>query len=149
MSKTIWAYCSVSPLYNQETAKYVSEHWGIELPSYTEEDMKKRGVDLENKDEILGIVVRNYPQVVDKLAKSGYFKSKPPLWQVNRISEQGVTLYLVNHSGMPDDGKHQKFAEVFVFIPMNNVIVIHNATEQFFINESVRAIEEKAKEPES
>ena len=39
------------------------------------------------RNEILGIVVRDYPEVMEQLAKSGYFQSEQVVWQLNRISE--------------------------------------------------------------
>jgi hypothetical protein len=68
------------------------------------------------------------------------------LWQVNRISADGVAFYLVNHGGKSEDGRHDVWEEVFVFIPMTNVVAIHNVSQQFFINESLRRVEREENE---
>lgn len=148
MATTIWAYCAIFPGDNDaaSTAKYVADSWGINLRFYTEEDKKKPGVEVENKNNIFGIVVRDYPEVMEEVSQSGYFQSKTPLWQICRISEHGVTLYLVNHSGKVIDGKYPEFEEAFIFIPMSNVIIIHSVSNQFFINESRNAIEKVEKQ---
>jgi hypothetical protein len=132
MATTFWASCSVSPGYNDDTSKYLAEEWRVSLRECTE------AVEIDN---IIGIVVRDYPDVMVSLENSGYFETDPPVWQINRISRDGVTLYLVNHSGKTDDGRHDLWEEVFIFIPMNNVIAIHNVSEQFFINESVSSMD--------
>ena len=144
MATTFWASCSVWPGYNEDTSKYLAEEWRVSLRQCTEADMKTptSGVDVEN---ILGVVVREYPDVMVSLEHSGYFETDPPVWQINRISKEGVTLYLVNHSGKTDDGGHDLWEEVFIFIPMSNVVAIHNVSQQFFINESVRAMDNKKK----
>lgn len=142
MATTFWADCAVFPAYNEDTAKYLADQWRVSLRAYSNEDMKTPGVHVKN---ILGIVVRDYPEVMTRLEQSGYFDTEIPLWQVNRISEQGITFYLANYGGKSDDGKHNLWEEVFIFIPMNNVIAIHNVPEQFFINESVKLIEKKEK----
>ena len=140
MATTFWADCAVFPEYNEDTAKYLAEQWQVSLRAYSEKDMKTPGVHIQN---ILGIVVRDYPEIMCRLEQTGYFRTEPPFWQVNRISEQGITFYLANHSGKSEDGKHDLWEEVFIFIPMNNVIAIHNVSEQFFINESLRLMERK------
>ena len=142
MATTFWADCAVFRGYNEDTSKYLADQWGVKLRAYSEEDMKTPGVHIYN---ILGIVVRDYPEIMSRLEQSGYFQAEPPLWQVNRISEQGITFYLVNYGGKSDDGKHDLWEEVFIFIPMSNVIAIHNVSEQFFINESLRSMEKKEK----
>lgn len=142
MATTFWADCAVSTEYNQGTAKYLAEQWGVNLRAYSEQDMKTPGAHVEN---MLAIVLRDYPEIMSSLEESGYFHTKPAVWQVNRISEQGITLYLVNHSGKSDDGQHDLWEEVFIFIPMNNVIAIHNVSQQFFINESLSLMEKKEK----
>ena len=53
-----------------------------------------------------------------------------------------MTLYLVNHSGKSEDGNHDRWEEVFIFLPMSNIVAIHNVSQQFFINESLRAMDQ-------
>jgi hypothetical protein len=123
----------VSPEYNGDSAKYVADQWGVSFR--TEND----------GENILGVVVRDYPEIMSRVEESGYFQTELPTWQVSRISQEGVTFYLVNDSGKTEDGRHRLWEEVFVFLPMNNVIAIHNVSKQFFINESLRAMERKEK----
>lgn len=53
---------------------------------------------------------------------------------------------MVNHSGKSEDGRHSLWEEVLVFLPMSNVIAIHNVSEQFFINDSLKAMDRKEKQ---
>lgn len=92
---------------------------------------------------LMGITVRECPEIMSDLENSGYFGRKPAIWQINRISEHRVTFYLVNHGGKSEDGSHDLWEEIFIFIPISNVIGIHNVSEQFFINESLRSLENK------
>lgn len=55
MAKTFWADCSVSPRYNEDTAKYLAEQWRVSLRAETEANTKKPGLQIEN---ILGIAAR-------------------------------------------------------------------------------------------
>lgn len=146
MATTFWAYCSVSDGYNQDTAKYVAQHWSVTLREDSADDNSEtRGERIEN---VLGIEVHEYPEIMSRVEESGYFRLDSPIWQVNRISEQGITFYLVNRSGKSEDGQHNVYEEVFIFLPICNVIAIHNLSEQFFINESVQSFE-KSEKPQS
>lgn len=80
MTKTICAFCSVSSGYNQDTAKYVADQWGVSLRAESE------------GEEILGIVVRDYPEIMSRVEEGYHFQTEPPIWQVNRISKEGVTF---------------------------------------------------------
>jgi hypothetical protein len=142
MATTFFADCAVFDGYNEDTAKYAEKHWRVRLRAYSEEDMKTPGLNITN---VLAITVRDYPEIMPEVERSGYFRNEPPVWQVNRISEQGITFYLVNRGGKSEDGRHDLWEEVFIFIPMSNVIAIHNVSQQFFINESLRAMERKEK----
>jgi hypothetical protein len=79
-TNTIWAYCSVSSEYNQDSAKYVADQWAVSFRAETE------------GENILGIVARDYPDIISRVEESGYFQTELPTWQVNRISPEGVTL---------------------------------------------------------
>lgn len=147
MATTIWAYSSIFPGDNDgaATTKYVADYWGINLRSYTEEDKKKSGIEVENKDNVLCIALRDYPEVMDELSQIGYLESHPRLWHISRISEHGISFYLVNDSGKIIDEKFPEIEEAFIFIPMSNVISIHHVSHQFFKNERRRAIEKVEK----
>jgi hypothetical protein len=147
MSTTIWADFSHFPGDENAaaTAEYIKYHWGLTLGSYTEEDKKIPARELENKSTNLGIIVRDYPEVIEEIIKSGHFSKKNSCWIVSRISEQGVTLYTVNHRQPPILTGNLNIAEAIVFIPMSNVISIYIVPERFFVNESIRIIEEAEK----
>ena len=138
MATTFWADCTVFRECNKDTARYLKEQWGVELRSLSEAELEQ-GVG--PRLTILGVVVRDYPEIMNELEHSGYFRESP-LWQISRISGQGMTLYLVNHSGKSEDGNHDRWEEVFIFLPMSNIVAIHNVSQQFFINESLRAMDQ-------
>jgi hypothetical protein len=139
MAETFWADCSIFADYNKDTATYVEKQWGVKLR------VEEADEDPQSILNGLGITVRDYPEIMTEIQQSGYFQPQSVLWQVNRISPDGITLYLVNHGGKSDDGRHDVWEEVFIFIPMSNVIAIHNVSQQFFINESLRSIEREGK----
>jgi len=134
MAKTFWTPCWVSPTFNQDTALYVKEKWGVPLRGISEDELNQGNSPSKN---MLAIVVRDYPEIMDELRQSVPDDDDPYPWQILRISEYGISLYLVNYSGKSEDGEHDLWNEVFIFIPISNVIAIHNITEQFFINEAL------------
>ena len=138
MPTTFWADCPVCDTYNQDTYSYVEKRWGVKLRVTNPNDPHY----VSNN---LAITVRDYPEIMTDIEKSGYFEPHGTLWQVNRISADGIAFYLVNHGGKSDDGRHDVWKEVFVFIPMNNVIAIHDVSQEFFINESLRRIDPEKK----
>ena len=131
MAKTFRATCWVSGIYNQETAKFLEEQWGVTL-RFNNDDELKRNMMFDNP---LQVEVHDYPEIMEQISKSGYVDPTSPEWQIQRISGHGITLYLVNYSGKSEDGENDLWEEVFIFIPMNNVIAVHNISQQFFINE--------------
>lgn len=135
MAKTFWADCPVFPEYNEDTAQFLKEQWRVNLRAVNEVELKEGGAPPEN---LLGIVVRDYPEIMSRVEESGYFRTEPVVWQVHRISEQGITLYLVSHGGKSEDGEQDLWEEVFIFIPMGNVIAIHNVSEKFLSGEFLR-----------
>jgi hypothetical protein len=142
MAKTFWAHCSVSEDYNTDTAAYIEKEWGVKLRVEDMDDHPSREI-----LNVLGITVRDYPEIMTDIENSGYFEPHGSIWQINRISPEGITFYLVNYGGRSDNTpKHHVWEEVFIFIPMSNVVAVHNVSQRFFINESVRSIERQEKE---
>lgn len=43
MGKTLWANCAVVPGYNEDTARYLKEHWGVYRHGLSEDELKKGG----------------------------------------------------------------------------------------------------------
>ena len=138
MAKTFWADCTVLGEGNRDTAEYLEREWGVKL---LVQDINDPKVTLE----VFGITVRDYPEIMIDVENSGYFQPQEVLWQISRISTDGITLYLVNYGGKSLDGIRDVWEEPFIFIPMSNVIAIHNLSQRFFINESVRSIERQEK----
>lgn len=139
MARTFWADCPVIGECNRDTAEYLEREWGVKLLVQDLND------DPSKAQNGLGITVRDYPEIMLDVENSGYFQPQGALWQISRISPDGITLYLVNYGGKSVDGIGDVWEEAFVFIPMSNVIAIHNISQRFFINESVRSIERQEK----
>ena len=90
MPTTFWADCPVCDTYNQDTYSYVEKRWGVKLRVTNPNDPHY----VSNN---LAITVRDYPEIMTDIEKSGYFEQHGTLWQVNRISADGIAFYLVNH----------------------------------------------------
>jgi hypothetical protein len=140
MNKTIRANIGIFGTYNKGTAQYLMKKWNIKLRGITEAERNEIGAVIAVN--YLSIEVRDYPAIMTQVEESGYVKPGHDAWQIQRISEEGITFYLVNYSGKSESGDNDLWEEVFILIPMTNIISIHNLSEQFFINQQVDRIEE-------
>lgn len=140
LAKTFWADCTVLREANA-TAEYLAKSWNVKLNIMEPEKQSSKNTNA------LAITVRDYPPIMIDVEESGYFEPQTTLWQIMRISPDGVSLYLVNCSGLTNEGTHHLWEECFIFIPMSNVIAIHNVSPQFLVNESVDSIGRLERDP--
>lgn len=142
MKKTILAEIIVDNTYNQDTAKYLKEKWGMPLRGLA----KEAGGDSNTEPQIniVEIEIRDYPSIMSKVEKAGYFSDHVG-WIVNKVSEDGISFYLDSYSGKSEDGEHTVWQQAFILVPMANIIAIHDVSEQLFIDLSVKSVEASEK----
>lgn len=119
MGRTFVASLSTSEKYNQETIQYFRKI-DVVLPVLKESESHEIGIEVRDVPEIMAVVEhveRSRPRVNDHA------------WQIHRISDEGIVLYLATHNG--SRGKDIKWKEGYIFIPMENVIAIHNVDQVF------------------
>lgn len=142
MKKTILAELVLMNDFNQDTAKYLNQMWGMSVRGYSEGGSKIS--ETESQITHLEIEIRDYPSIMLKVEKAGYV-SKQDRWIVQKISEAGISFYLVSYSGRSEDGEHDMWQQAVILVPMSNIIAIHDITEQFFIDLSIRSVEMASK----
>jgi hypothetical protein len=106
----------------EQAIKYINRR-GVPIPPMKADESYK-----------LSVEIRDVPQIISIIEEAGYFKggldNSLPLVA---ISDGGLTLYFVTHSGMSEN-RAVRWREGYVFIPMDNVITIHNITSEFVDN---------------
>lgn len=140
MKKSIRADITVYNGSDLGTARYLKEKWGMTLRGFEDGAIKLPGKDpVFNRVEI---EFRDYPSIMLKVEKAGYF-SKHEGWFIHQISDAGISFYVDSYSGMAEDGEHTLWQQGLILVPMTNVNAIHDISEQFFIDLSVKSLEGK------
>lgn len=138
MKKIILAEIIVGKTYNQDTAKYLKEKWRMPMRGLIVESSE--GSDTEPQINRVEIEIKDYPSIMSKVEKAGYFSDHVG-WLVNKISEDGISFYLDSYSGRSEGGEHTMWQQAFILVPMTNIIAIHDVSEQFFIDLSIKSVE--------
>jgi hypothetical protein len=109
MSKTIAAkFTGVGDENVEETVKYLDQI-GMSL-TY-------RG---KFEDVLFSIELQLVPEIMLVLERTGYFKERPKIWEMIRLTTEGVALYV-----------SIAVADAYVFIPKETIICIHTVSEYF------------------
>ena len=109
MSKTIVAQFTGAGDENiEETVKYLDQI-GMSL-TY-------RG---KFEDVLFNIELQSIPDIMLILEGRGYFKERPKIWDMIRLTTEGVALYVPI-----------AVADAYVFIPKETIICIHTVSEYF------------------
>jgi hypothetical protein len=135
MSKAISAHLVITDELNRGTAKYLRDVWGV----WVREPEEAEG---SSKMTIttLHVEIRDYPAIMEAVEKSGYFKEQPHVWDIMKISEAGIAFYLASFTGYSETERRPLYEENYIFVPIGNIIALHNISEQLFINEATSTL---------